>query len=132
MSRAFSKVLILTVFIIFAIGGIFVWQYWWSPEEIQKGTVDWEAYKDRWNGFEIKYPPGSIVTDWTERGYPLGPPGIYIVSEEKVVAGAVEDNPSQLSPRDLWDSGWDLQEEFTIKDITLAESPAIEVTIKTG
>lgn len=139
-NKAFSKIWILIILVAFIIGGILAWQYWWSPEEIKEGIADWETYRDRTNGFEIKYPQDGIITDLMS-GSSLGSPGVHIVSEKyekgsiKGVAVVVEDNPSQLSPRAWWDLEWDPyhpEEEFIIKDITLANNPAIEVIMKAG
>ena len=67
MSRAFSKILILVIFVILAGGGIFAWQYFGAPEEgVEDETADWETYQDEQNKwYEVKYPPNWTVQSRT-------------------------------------------------------------------
>jgi hypothetical protein len=76
MTRAFSKIWIPVIIIIFFTGGIFAWQYFGAPEkEISNETADWETYKNEEYNFEIKYPAGFfykeevgfIENEWKER-----------------------------------------------------------------
>ncbi len=57
MNRAFSKILILIILIVLAVGGYFAWQYFGAPEEkVKDETADWETYRNSEYGFTFKYP----------------------------------------------------------------------------
>jgi hypothetical protein len=64
MNRAFSKILISVILVVLAGGGIFVWQYFGTPEEaIEDKTVDWKTYSNEEYGFEFKYPKPWILNE---------------------------------------------------------------------
>jgi len=72
MNRAFSKILILVIIVLFAGGGIFAWQYFGGREETGPGDKEtkiendtavitediakWNIYQNKKYGYEIKYP----------------------------------------------------------------------------
>jgi len=53
MNQAFSKIWIVIVLVTLLIGGIFAWQYFGIQE---KETANWQVYRDKELGFEVKYP----------------------------------------------------------------------------
>jgi len=56
MNQAFSKILILVIFIILVAGGIFAWQYFGPSEKAEEKIANWRIYSNEEYGFEIKYP----------------------------------------------------------------------------
>jgi len=76
--KAFSKIWIIIILVIFVAGGILAWQYFWVPKEEVKApeeviideTADWKIYRNEEYGFEIKYPsfleggePGCSISE---------------------------------------------------------------------
>ena len=71
-NRAFSKIWIIIILIIFVAGGILAWQYFGVPEEEVKApevkapvdeTADWEIFKSDRYGFKMKYPSYWLFTN---------------------------------------------------------------------
>jgi len=63
MNRAFSKIWIAVILVVFFTGGIFAWQYFGAPgEETEDETADWKIYQNEEYGFEMKYPEDFFPT----------------------------------------------------------------------
>jgi hypothetical protein len=125
-NKAFSKILIPIIVILFLAGGFFAYKYWWIPKEeaklttgtIANETANWKTYTNEKYGFEIKYPAEGKVVDGSEsegcRIFPL-----YPVSDER-------SNPIDISvdenPNDLTLNQWIEKEE---KGLTIEEKETI-------
>ena len=70
MSNTFSKIWILVILIILAVGGIFAWQYFGkqgeepNTSEVAKDeTAGWQTYRSEEYGFEVEYPQRYTVDE---------------------------------------------------------------------
>ena len=64
MNRAFSKIWMVVILLIFIAGGIFAYQYFGAPEEVvEDETADWESYQSGLLKFSIKYPEKWFIEE---------------------------------------------------------------------
>jgi len=111
-NKAFSKILVLIIFIVLFAGGILAWQYLGTSEEegkkaIAEKTANWQTYQNEKYQYEIKYPLdlGMVKEELERQGvlveivpmiswtFPVGDtPNIF-----KSVIVEVKDNPQKKS-----------------------------------
>ncbi|MCD6221416.1 hypothetical protein J7K25_04595, partial [bacterium] len=66
-NQSSSKIWIIAIFVILVVGGIFGWQYFEAPKEVEKEIADRKTYRNEDYGYEFKYPQDYFLKEVSGR-----------------------------------------------------------------
>ena len=144
--KAFSKMLILIVVGVIAIGGVFAYKYSYQPSKQitlspQNQIANWKTYQNEEYGFEIKYPdswyekhyyPSDVVELQNIDGKLYistgGPCSDCIAAEGVRIAISLKDNPQRVSLKDYLDWCYEDPTTCSCDHIIVSGINAVKIT----